>query len=156
MSLERAVTMAVALPPSLALAAMLTVAMAERSGAVLFGDAMPANLAEAAVMGRGDDVVRRLRQGEDVRRVYPVRPVPTHSPLTQATPAEAAIWSGQRQMMELLDRAGAIAEGDRRDLACLAADLEADEIVEYLAPPAGAQCVPQRARERVLTRAPHR
>ena len=153
MRLERALALAVAVPPSLALAGMLAVALAERSGGALFADAVPSNLAEAAVMGRGDDVVRRLRLGEDAHRVYPVRPQPTHSPLTQATPAEAAIWSGQRLMIELLDRAGAIGDGDRRELACLAADLEADEIVAYLAPSATGECVPQRARERVLARA---
>jgi hypothetical protein len=153
MSLPRTIAVALALPPSLALAGMLAIALAERAGAVLFGEALPRNLAEATAMGRGDDVVRRLRLGEDVRRVYPVRPDVTHSPLTRATATEAAIWSRQRLMIELLDRAGAIEEGDRQDLGCLAADLDLEEIVEYLAPAGTASCVPERARERVLARA---
>ena len=96
MNLSRTIAVVLALPPSLALAGMLSIAVAERSGAVLYGDALPRNLAEAAAMGRGDDVVRRLRLGEDLRRVYPVRPDVTYSPLTRATPTEAAVWSRQR------------------------------------------------------------
>lgn len=150
---RRATAAAATLPPALAIAAVLAIALTERAGWRLFADAVPANLAEAAAAGRADDVVRRLRLGEDRHRVYSLRPEATHSPLLRATPAEAAIWSRQPLMIELLDREGAIGEGDRSVLACLAADLDLPEIAGALAPDGTEACVPQRARERVLARA---
>jgi hypothetical protein len=151
--LQRAIVAAVVVPPALALAVALAIAAAERTGTTLFADVAPANLAEAAAAGRADDVVRRLQRGEPVDQVYAMRAEATHSPLTLATPAEAAIWSRQVLMVQVLERAGAIAAADRADLACLATDLEVHDIAAYLAPGGPGTCEPQRARERVLARA---
>ena len=129
----RAVVFAAAVPPTLAIFLVLAIAGAERTGATLFADVAPANLAEAAAAGRGDDVVRRLRRGEPLHRVYPMRSEATHSPVARATPASAAVLSRQVLMVQLLDRAGAIAPGDRRELACLAVRLDLPDIAEYLA-----------------------
>lgn len=150
---QRAILAAAAVPPALALALVLAIGVAERTGVGLFADVAPSNLAEAAAAGRADDVVRRIRRGESVGEVYAVRQAATHSPLTRATPAESAVWSRQVLMVELLDREGAIAAADREELACLAFDLELHDIASYLAPAGAGACVPQRARERVLARA---
>jgi hypothetical protein len=150
---HRAILVAIITPPMLALGLVFAIAAAEVTGHTLFADVVPSNLAEAAAAGRADDVVRRIQGGEAVQLVYPVRPDATHSPLTRATPAEAAVWSRQLLMVHVLDRAGAIPAADRDDLACLALDLELHDIAAYLAPAGANACVPQRARERVLTRA---
>jgi hypothetical protein len=148
----RVLTAAVALPPSLALLFVLAVAAAERGGGSLFAGPSPANLAEAAASGRGDDVVRRLRAGEDAFRVYDLRPDVISSSVQRATPAEAAMWSRQLLMIHLLDRGGAIGDAQRPELACLASDLGLDDVVEYLSPAAPPTCNPQAARDRVLSR----
>jgi hypothetical protein len=150
---QRPTVMALVVPPMLALACATLVSIAERSGTTVFSAVPPANLAEAAAMGRADDVVRRLGLGEDQRRVYDLRPEVISSAVLRATPVEAAMWSRQLLMVQLLDRAGAIADaGQRRALACLAADLELEDIVEYLSPAASPACVPQAARDAVLAR----
>jgi hypothetical protein len=151
--LDRALTLALAVPPCLALACVLSVAVAERSGRPLFAAAPPANLAEAAAMGRGDDVARRLQLGEDPFAVYDLRPEVISSAVRKATVGEAAMWSRQLLMIELLDRADAIVDTDRLELACLALDLEVDdEIVDLLSTRGPPDCVPQQARDRVLSR----
>jgi hypothetical protein len=153
--LTRVLAVAMAAPPCLALLCVLGVAIAERSGTTLFSAAPPANLAEAAAAGRGDDVVLRVHRGEDLHRAYRLRPEVSYAPVLHATPAEAAMWSGQLLMIQLLDREGAIADpAHRQELACLAADLEVDEaIVKYLSPDGPPDCVPQQARARVMARA---
>jgi hypothetical protein len=150
---DRAMTLAVVVAPCAALLCVLSVAIAERSGGTLFAAAPPANLAEAAAMGRGDDVARRLQLGEDPFAVYDLRPEVISSAVRKATVGEAAMWSRQLLMIELLDRGDAIGDTNRLELACLALDLEVDEeIVELLSPGSSPDCVPQRARDRVLAR----
>jgi hypothetical protein len=150
---QRLLAIVLVLPPMLAILCGVTVGIAERSGTTVFGSTPPANLAEAAAMGRADDVVRRIELGEDHRRVYDVRPEVISSAVLRTTPVEAAMWSRQLLMVQLLDRAGAIADAEeRRALACLAADLELEDIVAYLTPAAGRSCVPHEARDRVLAR----
>jgi hypothetical protein len=152
---QRGVILALLVPPALAILCVLAIAAAETATVPLFTGVPPANLAEAAAAGRGDDVARRLHLGEDLHRIYRLRPEASYSPVLRATPVEAAMWSGQLLMVQLLDREGAIADGaHRQELACLAADLEVDEeIVAYLSPDGPPRCVPQQARERVLARA---
>jgi hypothetical protein len=145
--------LALAVPPCLAIACLLTVAIGERGGATVFGAVPPANLAEAAATARGDDVVRRLALGEDRFRVYPLRPEAISSTVLFATPIEAAMWSKQLMMIHLLDRGGAIRDAaHRQEMACLAADLDAGDIVEYLSPAGTPDCVRDEARRRVVAR----
>jgi len=152
---QRGVILALVVPPALAILCVLAIVVAEPAAVPLFSAAPPGNLAEAAAAGRGDDVVRRLHLGDDLHRAYRLRPEVSYSPVLRATPIEAAMWSGQLLMVQLLDREGAIADSaHRQELACLAADLEVDEeIVAYLSPADPPDCVPQQARERVLARA---
>ena len=64
------------------------------------------------------------------------------------------MWSRQLEMIELLDREGAIPPegGTRRALKCLAFDLGVDEVAEYLATADDAPCVPEEARTAVMSR----
>lgn len=150
---RRTVAAALVVPPLVATACVIAVSIAERTGGTIFAAAAPANLAEAAALGRGDDVVRRLHQGEDPRRVYDLRPEIVSSAVVKATPMEAAMWSQRLLMIHLLDRGGAIAdEAARSHLACLAMDLGLAEAVDYLASATAPACVPGEARNRVLAR----
>ena len=151
--LDRGLTLALAVPPCLALACVLSVALAERAGGTLFAATPPANLAEAAAMGRADDVARRLALGEDRFAVYDLRPEVISSAVRKATVAEAAMWSRQLLMIELLDRGKAIGDTNRLELACLGVDLGVDEeIIDHLSPGRPPDCVPEGARDRVLAR----
>jgi hypothetical protein len=100
------------------------------------------NVAEAAGMGAASDVLRMLGNGEDPNRVMPVRGEIISSSVKQATALEAAIWSRRLELLELLDRRGAIVDMQtRRHLACLASDLSATDIAEYLSRHASPDCV---------------
>jgi hypothetical protein len=151
---DRALVWALTVPPCLALLCVLGVAVAERSGTTLFAAEPAGNIAEAAAMGRADEVVRRLARGEDRFRVYDLRPEVISSSVRKATLGEAAMWSRQLLMIQLLDREGALGDARTRgDLACLAIDLDVDEGIAALLSPSGApECVPQQARDRVLAR----
>jgi hypothetical protein len=101
------------------------------------------NIAEAAGTGEASEVIRMLREAQDPNALWTVRPEIISSSVTRVTALEAAVWSRRAQQMELLDREGAIKDADtRRYLACLAADLRVDEIVEYLSPAAPPECLP--------------
>ena len=153
MSLHRLIAIVLVTPPALAILCAAAIALAERAGTTLFAAVPPANLAEAAAMGRADDVVRRLALGDDRHRVYDLRTEVISSAVRRATPVEAAMWSRQLLMVQLLDGAGAIADlSQRQESACLAADLELQDIVEDLSPSGPPGCTPQRAHDRVLTR----
>ena len=129
------------------------IAAAERAGGTWSAARAPANLAEAAGSARADLVVRFLREGQDPARVYPLHPDVISSIVRHATALEAAIWSRRLPLIELLDREGALPEGaDRRALACLAADIEVDDVVAYLSPDGAAACMPGEALEGVLAR----
>lgn len=117
-----------------------------------YADLGPQNSAEAAGMARAADVLRFLRFGEDPHRVYPVRPEIISSAILRVTTLEAALWSRQLALVELLDDQHAITHEDRARLACLAADLKVDDIAEYLAPDGTSHCVPGKAMERVTAR----
>ena len=146
-------TIALLAPVAIVAAGLAWIAGGERVGATPFAGPVARNSAEAAGRGSAVDVMRFLRSGEDPRRVYATRPEMIASGVERATTLEAAMWSRQLELIQLLDGAGAIdGDGERRALACLAADLEIDDVVEYLAPDGVAHCEPGRAYERVLAR----
>jgi len=149
---QRPAVVALVVPPMLAIMCVVLVGVAERSGTTIFGGQPPANLAEAAALGRADDVVRRLDLGEDHQRVYDLRPGVISSAVLRATPTEAAMWSRRLPIVRLFDRAGAIDTARRRELACLAADLDLEDVVEYLSQAGPPRCAPHEARDRVLAR----
>ncbi len=109
-----ACTIALAAPLGVAAALLIVVAAGERLGATPFAGVVPANSAEAAGMASAADVLRFLRPGEDPNRVYPVRPEIISSAVRRATTLEAAMWSRQVELMQLLDREGAIVGPDQR------------------------------------------
>ena len=122
-------------PLCVAMIGIVGVATGERLGGAPFGGLVPRNSAEAAALASASDLLRFLRSGEDPHRVYDVRAEVISSAIARATTVEAAMWSRQLEMVQLLDREGAIPSGpERRALTCLAADLQIEEIVEYLAP----------------------
>ena len=143
--LPKACMLALLLPLLMASGFLLWLAAAEQTGAAPLLLPRPANVAEAAATGSAADVLRFLRAGDDPRRVHPLRPDVISSAVLAATAPEAAIWSRQLEMVQLLEREGAIAASDRAPLACLAADVKADDIAEYLAPDRSATCRPGEA-----------
>jgi hypothetical protein len=152
---HRLLCLALAAPLVVATLCVAGIGGAERLGGTFLHAAPPANLAEAASTGRADDVVRRLRAGEDAAQVYPLRPEAISSVVLHATTMEAAMWSRQLRMIQLLDREGAIgAQEDRRFLVCLASDLDVPDIVEFLAPGGAPACTRSEAYDRVLARTP--
>jgi hypothetical protein len=95
-----------------------------------------------------------LRAGERPDQVYQLRPEVISSTVRRATTTEAAVWSRQVDMIALLDREGAIGPEDRDALRCLAVDLDAEDIVEYLSKDSSSACTPSQAYDRVLARTP--
>ena len=136
-------------PLCAATASVLLVALAERAGATPFAGLVPQNSAEAAGWGRAGDMLRFLRQGEDPRRVQAVRPEIISSAIPRANTLEASMWSRQLELVQLLDQAVVFDARERAELACLAADLEIDDVVEYLAPDGIEYCEPGEALKRV-------
>jgi hypothetical protein len=125
--------------------AVLVFAARELRGETLLSDGGVRNVAEATGSGQASEVLRFLRAGQDPNQVWTVRRDIISSTITEVTALEAAVWSRHVQLMELLDREGAIAdEGRRRHLACLANDLvpPVEDIVKYLAPDGPAGCEP--------------
>jgi hypothetical protein len=104
----------------------------ETLGHTPFAHDRPANIAEAAGMGRGAEVLRFLHGGADPAVVMAVHPDIISSSITRATALEAAVWSRRVQMIRMLDRRQLIAAASRAHLACLARDIRAADIAEYL------------------------
>jgi hypothetical protein len=141
-----------ALPPLLGTLLLAYVACAEAAGGAPLSDGVALNLAEAAGMARVSEVVRLIEDGHDPSRIEPVRAFILSSTLTQITALEAAVATRRVELVALLDRQGAIhSEDTRAHLACLAVDLEIDDIVEYLAP-RGNACRPGAALEAIAQR----
>ena len=145
-----AVALALLVPILIATTGIAWVAAGERVGAHPFAGLVPQNSAEAAALANAGDLLRFLRRGENPHDVYPVRPEVISSAILRATTVEAAMWSRQIEMIKLLDREGVIRGDQRADLACLAADLQLDEVVEYFAGSGG--CEPGQALARVTAR----
>ena len=130
----RPLLLALALPPMLATAAVLVPAVSRPPE--------PRNLAEAAAMGNAPAVMRLLRAGADPSREWPVGPRVISSAITHVTAVEAAVWSRQGPMVDLIEREGGIRDdATRAHLACLAADLRADEVVQVLTRHGAPACV---------------
>jgi hypothetical protein len=131
----RSAALAMAGPAVLATLAIVTFSGLEILGRTPFAIGPFHNIAEAAGMGAASDVLRLLGNGEDPNRVLPVRGEIISSSVKRATALEAAIWSRRRELLELLDRRGAIVDAQTRQrLACLASDLDARDIADYLSP----------------------
>ena len=69
-----AVALALLAPLGVATLGVLTVAAGEHAGATPFAGLVPRNSAEAAGLGRAAELLRFLKEGQDPRAVYPVRP----------------------------------------------------------------------------------
>jgi hypothetical protein len=107
--------------------------MSELAGRTPFAYEPPANIAEAAGMGMSSEVLRYLRAGEDPHAVLYVRPHIISSEITRVTAVEAAVWSRRIRLMRLLDREGALDSPVLRgSLSCLAADIQAAEIQQFI------------------------
>jgi len=131
---------------------MVLITVGERSRFSPLAGLVPRNSAEAAGWGRAGDMLRFLRNGENPRQVYDVRPEFISSAVRRATTLEASIWSRQLELVRLLDRAAAFDLAERAALACLATDLVIEDIVEYLTAGADATCETGQALERVMAR----
>lgn len=143
----------VAIPPVVATAWVLWFGLNELRGETPYSLGDPRNVAEAAGLANGSELLRLLRAGQDPRRVWDVRPEVISSTVTHVTAIEAAVWSRKAQVIELLDREGALADpGDRQRALCLARDLPVDEVVAYLTPTTTAECAPNATVEAVLAR----
>jgi hypothetical protein len=139
------------------LAAMLLVAwfgVSELSGRTPFAYEPPANVVEAAGMGLSADVLRFLRAGQQPNAPMYVRPHIISSEVTQVTASEAAVWSRRVRLMELLEHERALDDPALRwHLICLAADLRAWEVHEFISSHVSApQCEPGAAVRRVAAR----
>lgn len=120
------------LPPIAALAAVAFFVIADAAGEPPLSYGRLRNIAEAAGLGTASEVIRFLDEGADPTRVLPVREVVISSTIHQISALEAAVWSRQLELVRLLDRRGVILTDERARLACLAADLEAEDIREFL------------------------
>jgi len=131
---------AVVVPALFATVAVLVFAVRELSGTTPLSNGPMRNVAEAAGAGQSSEVLRLLRDGDDPRRFWPVRPEIISSYVTRPTGLEAAIWGG-RNIVELLDQRGFIADdGTRVHLTCLAKDAGKTEVVEYLTASGAPSC----------------
>jgi hypothetical protein len=147
-----AARVAVAAPLCAATATMLLIAVGERAGASPLAGLVTRNSAEAAAWGRAGEMLRFLRSGEDPRQVHDLRPEIVSSAVGRATTLEASIWSRQLELVQLLDQAAAFDQAERASLACLAADLDIEDVVEYLAPGGTSRCEAGQALDRVMAR----
>lgn len=103
-------------------------------------------------MGAPSEVLRLLPL-EDPNRVWPVRGELISSSITRVTGLEAAVWSRRRELVEMLDRRGVIVDAEtKQHLICLASDIGALDLVEYLSRGRPSDCLRGRAVEVVLER----
>jgi hypothetical protein len=116
-------------------------AAGELLGGHPFSYSRPRNIAEAAAMGSGAEVLRLLRAGEDPRAIMDVRSELISSNITRVNAVEAAVWGRRVQLLRMLERHGAI-EGDdmKRYVACLATLARVPSIVEEFATSGTGEC----------------
>lgn len=144
-----------ALPPAVATAGIVMFSLSEFAGQTPLSIGPPVNVAEAAGLASGADVLRLLRAGHDPQEIVAIRPEIISSTVTRASAFEAAVWGRSAQLIELLDREGALADpGQRHHVLCLARDVGVDEIIEYLAKTDSAACDDGRTLAAVLARTP--
>ena len=145
---------AVAIPAAMATLVIVLFAAFEIGGHAPLTIA-PNNIAEAAAMGNAAETMRRLMYGETPFRVEDVRPEITSADATRLTALEGTILSRQLALVRLLDERGLIVSAAARQaLACLARDVRADDIVDYLAPKLALSCEAGAARQAIAARAP--
>lgn len=152
---QRILALAVATPVVLATVAVLTFSALELGGETPLSYGPVRNIAEAAGLGHASEVLRLLASGQDPNQVWVVRRGIISSTITKVSALEAAVWSRRAQLVELMDRRGAIVDAEsRRQLACLANDLPnpVKEIADYLSPQGAPDCVPGQALGRVEAR----
>jgi hypothetical protein len=130
--------------PFLAATALVWVySVSELAGRTLFVYNAPRNIAEAAGRGSSSEVLRFLKLGQDPRVVMPVGPEVISSSITRVTALEAAIWSRRIRLMRVLQREGHFADpAVRAYLICLAVDIKAQEIQQFLSPNSSDPCQP--------------
>ena len=136
MSRARTAVLAVmaAAPAVIATLGLLVFAARELSGSTPLSYGPVRNVAEAAGSGQVAEVLRFLRAGDNPAQFWPVRPEIISGTVTRPTGLEAALWGGL-QLVELLDRRGYLRDdATRQDLACLANDLDKQDLVAYLSP----------------------
>jgi hypothetical protein len=151
----RAVTAAVLLPAAAATAAVALFVLLDAAGATLFSDDPPLNIAEAAGMGSGPEVLRLLREGQDPTEVLPVRPYIISSNITRVTAVEAAVWGRRVQLLRLLEREGAFGGSEARQyVACLATIARVPSIVDEFAPSGVVACDVDEIIQRLKARSP--
>jgi hypothetical protein len=140
-------------PPAFATAGIVWFSLADILGRTPFSSGPPANIAEAAGLGSGAEVMRLLRERQNPHAILSLSPDVISSTVTQASAVEAAVWSRRAQLVELLDREGALTDpAERHNLLCLARDVRVDEIVAYLAKTDSAPCEEGRALAAVQAR----
>ena len=151
--MDRPLSLACLVAPCLGGTLLLAaIVVGELSGATPFSEGGPRNGAEAAALGDAAALVRFVRSGENPRQAHPVRPHIISGAVQRASTLEAAAWSRRIELIWLLDREGVIADAEaRRELACLATDLELSEMAAYLVAD-GLTCHEGEARQRVLDR----
>lgn len=144
---------ALAAPPLLAAALILAIVVTERAGGTLFPGVTPRNSAEAAGLARAASLLAYLESNQDPTRVYEIDPAIISSSVQRASTAEAAVFSRQVGIIEMLAHRGAF-DDDRQRLAirCLAEDIQAADIAAHLTRAADPPCVPDAENERVLQR----
>ena len=144
-------------PAFIATLCMAAIALVEPLQDSSFKEYKPLNSAEAAALGNAAEVVRLVRAGADPAQVLPLRRHIIGESVQQATTLEAAMWSRRIQMIRLLESEGVLAEAAvRRDLACLARDLELPDIADHLGADTQSDCEPGRAVQRVAARSAQR
>jgi hypothetical protein len=131
--MPRVIGWLIALPPALALGGVLVVGAAERAGFTPLAYPPPSNSAEAAADRNAASMLQLLLR-ERPGTVHRLRPGALSEGIVVATTAEAALWSRQLEMIQVLDRESAVPTDpdERARLACLALDLGAEDIAAYL------------------------
>jgi hypothetical protein len=150
----RVLLAAAAVPAALGLLLVSVFVAAEIAGHTLLSYDMPRNVAEAAAMGNGSEVLRMLREGQDPNAILPVSPEIISSTITRVSAVEAAVWGRRVQLLRLLEREGAIRNVETRQyVACLATLARVPAIVHEFAPAGVHGCdedeVTRRLEERV-------
>jgi hypothetical protein len=149
----RGAWLAIAAAPVAAVLLLAGFAASETLGHTLFAGDRPANIAEAAGLGRGAEVLRFLHEGADPAVVMAVDPDIISSSITRVTALEAAVWSRRVQMIRMLDRRQLIPGAARARLACLARDIRSADIAEYLGNPPPHACEAGATQRAIETRA---
>ena len=146
------VACAVAIPVVAATVGVLLFAAVEVAWRTPLAYDRPRNIAEAAGMANGSEVLRFLRSGEDPTVVMEVRPENISASVSRVTALEAAILSRRIRLVQLFGRERALVDSDQRErLACFAAELNEQGIADYLAP-GGAACDPAGVYQEILAR----